>query len=1372
MNMSSSSKASLVGGKQLLVIGSGGREHAICWKLSQSERVVKIYALPGSHGIAQVQKCINLSGVNVKDFEAIASWCKKQSIDLVIVGPEDPLSNGLGDALNKAGVRCFGPNKQGAQIEADKKWAKDFMLRHSIPTARYKSFTDMKKAKDFINNAPYKALVVKAAGLAAGKGVVVAANKAEACQAVEEILGQRKFGSAGETVVIEELLVGEEVSVLAFVDTQHAQAMLPAQDHKRLRDGDEGPNTGGMGAYCPCPLIPPDDLERINRAILQKAVNALRQEGIHYCGVLYAGLMLTSDGPKVLEFNCRFGDPETQVILPLLETDLYAVMSACVENRLKEITLEWRKDVSAVGVVMASAGYPEASTKGCIIEGIPANTTNELIFHSGVAVGKSGEYLTNGGRVLIAVALRSDLRKAASVATKMCKGITFVGADAQFRSDIAQKAFKTLKAYAPTLHALSYKDSGVDIDAGDDLVQRIKPLSRGTQRPGVVGGLGGFGGLFRLNELDYKNPVICEAINGVGTKIKLALELKIYESIGYDLVAMCVNDVLESGAEPVAFLDYIACGKLQVPVAAQIVKGMSEGCRAANCALLGGETAEMPSVYEVGKYDVAGYCVGILEAGKELPKFKQYEEGDLLISLPANGLHCAGFHALLKQLEMADTDLSEKCEFSSGSKTLGQELCEPSRIYVNEILSLLRECEIKAISHITTGLLPDVQRIIPPDHEISLDFGDLKIPPIYGWLAAKLRLSTQTLLDNLNCGIGLVLIVPKKCTIWKKLLGSGAKVFGVLKRKLQTCHQKHQIEVRNFVEGLQKLADRFGGLSERNTRTLDEPHQRDLGLELCDAAMTQQRNESYTTKLGRRLTPIPTLYKDPVLVLGTDGVGTKITIAQQTERNGTVGIDLVAMCVNDILCNGAEPLTFSSYYTCGDLVEEMAATITSGIIEGASQAGSSLVETHIAEVPLLYPSDVYDLAGFSLGITEYNRLLPRTDDISEGDVLIGLPSSGVHSNGFSLVHTIMKRAGVTFQDKAPFSNRTFGEEFLTPTRIYVKALLPLIQQGHIKALAHITGGGLTENIPRVLQKNISVQLDATAWNIPPVFGWLAEQGNVTPAEMQRTYNCGLGIILVIAPEHEHTILADLEYSERATRVGVVYKRSNPDEPQVVVKNFKRCLQSVQQLQSKPRKRVAVLISGNGSNLQALIDACRDTSQGVHADVVLVISNKPDVMGIERAQKVGIPAFVVSHKLYAKREDFDAEVSRILMEYKVDLVCLAGFMRILSEKFVRQWKGRLVNIHPSLLPKHPGLKVQRKALEAGDKESGCTVHFVDEGVDTGAIIVQASVPILQNDTEESLTNRIHVAEHFAFPKALRLLAADAVNLCQNGKTSTC
>lgn len=308
----------------------------------------------------------------------------------MVVGPEDPLALGLGDVLQKEGIACFGPGKQGAQIEADKKWAKDFMLRHGIPTARYESFTDTDKAKAFIkrwvvdpssrlmwyktqiplSSAPYPALVVKAAGLAAGKGVVVAANVEEACQAVDEILGQLKYGQAGATLVVEELLEGEEISVLAFTDGKSVRAMLPAQDHKRLGNGDSGPNTGGMGAYCPCPLISQPALELVQKAVLERAVQGLAKERITYQGVLYAGLMLTRDGPRVLEFNCRFGDPETQVILPLLETDLFDVMEACCSGKLDKLTLQWRIGVSAVGVILASAGYPETSTKGCLITGM------------------------------------------------------------------------------------------------------------------------------------------------------------------------------------------------------------------------------------------------------------------------------------------------------------------------------------------------------------------------------------------------------------------------------------------------------------------------------------------------------------------------------------------------------------------------------------------------------------------------------------------------------------------------------------------------------------------------------------------------------------------------------------------------------------------------------------------------------------------------------------------------------------------------------------------------------------------------------------------------------------------------------------------
>lgn len=271
----------------------------------------------------------------------------------------------------------------------------------------------------------------------------------------------------------------------------------------------------------------------------------------------------------------------------------------------------------------------------------------------------------------------------------------------------------------------------------------------------------------------------------------------------------------------------------------------------------------------------------------------------------------------------------------------------------------------------------------------------------------------------------------------------------------------------------------------------------------------------------------------------------------------------------------------------------------------------------------------------------------------------------------------------------------------------------MFEKGLIKASAHITGGGLTENIPRVLTKDYTAHLDANHFYIPPVFAWLASAGNITAAEMQRTYNCGLGMILIAEKQNEKTIMEHLKFTYRAACVGTIKKRKSSNAPQVIVDNFEKCLERTKINLKLPRKRIAVIISGSGTNLQALINACQDSSQGLNSEIVLVISNKPDVMGLKRASAAGIPTVVLPHKDFKTRMEFDATMTKYLLEKNVDIVCLAGFMRIVSEEFVKQWKGRLINIHPSLLPKHPGVHVQQKAIDAGDSEAGCTVHFVDE-----------------------------------------------------------
>lgn len=422
----------------VLVLGSGGREHALVASLAKSPAVSSVLVSPGNAGTSCINKVTNIS-LNFKDHQAVVSACKRDGISVVVVGPEDPLADGLADALNAAGVKVFGPSKGAAQIESSKAWAKDFMHRHGIPTARYSTFSETQKAKDFIQSESWAGYVIKASGLAAGKGVVVTNTKASAVEAVDTVA--KGFGAAGNTLVVEELLEGEEVSVLCFTDGTHVGVMPPAQDHKRLQEGDVGPNTGGMGAYCPCPLVTPTQLRSIEETILKKAVDGLRAEGIPFVGVLYAGLMITAEGPRVLEFNCRFGDPETQVILPLLRTDLYEVIMACVEGRLSDVKVEFDDETSCcVAVCLVSGGYPGSYPKGKVITGVEDVIKEEdvRVYHAGTKL--EGDVLvTSGGRVLAVTVTDSTLPAAAAKATDASSKITFDGAF--FRKDIAAKAF-------------------------------------------------------------------------------------------------------------------------------------------------------------------------------------------------------------------------------------------------------------------------------------------------------------------------------------------------------------------------------------------------------------------------------------------------------------------------------------------------------------------------------------------------------------------------------------------------------------------------------------------------------------------------------------------------------------------------------------------------------------------------------------------------------------------------------------------------------------------------------------------------------------------------------------------------------------------
>ena len=420
----------------ILVVGSGGREHALAWKLKESRLTEKLFVLPGNPGMASFASCVE--GISLTDNQGIIDFAKKNNIGLVVVGPEQPLANGLVDALTKAGIKAFGPTQQAAELEGSKAFAKEMMAKYHIPTAEYAVFTEAQAAKDYIRKkgAP---IVVKADGLAAGKGVIVAMTMAEALQAVEDIMCDNAFGTAGARVVIEEFMQGEEVSLLAFTDGETVVPMVPSQDHKRIFDRDEGPNTGGMGTYAPAPVGTPEIVAQAMQEILCPMVQAMKKEGRVYKGCLYAGLMVTAEGPKVVEFNARFGDPETQVVLPLLKSDLAEIMLACVEGTLAEKEVLWKKE-KAVCVIMASGGYPAAYEKGKVIRGLQdAVNAGCHIFHAGIAV-KDGELVTNGGRVLGVTATAPDLKLAIRKAYQGVGRIHFDGE--QHRHDIAYKAFK------------------------------------------------------------------------------------------------------------------------------------------------------------------------------------------------------------------------------------------------------------------------------------------------------------------------------------------------------------------------------------------------------------------------------------------------------------------------------------------------------------------------------------------------------------------------------------------------------------------------------------------------------------------------------------------------------------------------------------------------------------------------------------------------------------------------------------------------------------------------------------------------------------------------------------------------------------------
>lgn len=765
---------------RILLIGNGGREHALAWKLSQSPLVETIIAVPGNGGTATCPKTCNNTSVAADDFPALVALAQAHRISLVVPGPEQPLVDGVEAFFTNVGIPVFGPSQAAARMEGSKTFSKDFMKKHGIPTAAYENFSDYEAAKKYIDTVDHD-IVIKATGLAAGKGVIIPQTKEEAHQALKDIMQEKAFGDAGNEVVIEEFLTGDELSILSFSDGYTIKSLPPAQDHKRIFDGDQGPNTGGMGCYAPTRIATPELIAQMEREILEPTIAGMRNDRMPFKGLLFTGFMITPKGPKVLEYNVRFGDPETQTVLPLLteDTDLAEVMLACAKGYLSSVDLKLQPKFSAT-VVVAAGGYPNSYAKGTpMTVGTPAAGSGITIFHAGTQL-KGDQLQTSGGRVIAANAVGATLEEAVKKAYE--EGIKLISFEKMFyRKDIAHRAFRK-EATAPSA-GLTYAQAGVSIDAGNELVEMIKKAVRSTARPGADAEIGGFGGEVDLEAAGYPSaPILVGAIDGVGTKLIIAQTMKKHDTVGIDLVAMNVNDLIVQGAEPVMFLDYYSCSKLHPADTAAFVTGVAAGCKQSNCALVGGETAEMPGIYYGEDYDAAGAAIGVMRKEARLPRLASMVEGDVLLGLASNGVHSNGFSLVRRIVDYAGLTYTDACPWDAAAGSVGEALLTPTRIYVKPLLKALGLGLIKGLSHITGGgLTENVPRTLPAALAAEIDVGAWEVPAVFRWLRKAGGVEAWEMARTFNNGVGMVAVVGAGDVerVVKVLEGEGETVYRI-----------------------------------------------------------------------------------------------------------------------------------------------------------------------------------------------------------------------------------------------------------------------------------------------------------------------------------------------------------------------------------------------------------------------------------------------------------------------------------------------------------------------------------------------------------------------------------------------------------------
>jgi phosphoribosylamine--glycine ligase/phosphoribosylaminoimidazole synthetase len=696
---------------RVLVIGRGGREQAIAWACRHHGHDVRLADGLGDAGPSDT--------------------------DLVIPGPEAALVAGVADECARRGLPCFGPTAELARLEASKSYARELATALGIPGPHFAAFDRADEALAWWRQLG-RPVVVKLDGLAAGKGVTVPADDASTIRAIEE-------AAAAGTFLLEERLRGPECSLLALCDGTRAVPLPLAQDHKRLGEGDTGPNTGGMGAYAPAPV--PYEATDLVGEFVQPVLDHFAAAGTPYVGVIFAGLMLTPDGPRLIEYNVRFGDPEAQTVLPLVETDIAELALLATQGAIDQLPLVVRAQ-AALTVVAAAAGYPDAPVTGAAITdemvsgAIGVDGTTTLRFDAGV----DADGRVAGGRVLAVTGVGFDLAEARAAAYERIRHVHFDGM--QVRRDIGWRALGAELA--------SYAAAGVDIDEGSRAVAEMKASVEATHGNGVLKGVGSFGGVFSaaaITELD--DPVLVASTDGVGTKVELAARLGSVRGVGTDIVNHCIDDVLVQSARPLFFLDYIAASVLDADMVAEVVGGMADACGAAGCALLGGETAEMPGVYQPGAFDIAGTLVGVAERSRLLPR-RDVTVGDVLVGVASSGPHTNGYSLLRKVFEWIPMDVVP----DGFDRPLGETLLEPHRSYLDVLGAALESGSVKALAHITGGGLPEnLPRVLPDDVDAEIVLGSWPVPPLFR-LVRELtpQMPTQELYRTLNMGIGMVIV--------------------------------------------------------------------------------------------------------------------------------------------------------------------------------------------------------------------------------------------------------------------------------------------------------------------------------------------------------------------------------------------------------------------------------------------------------------------------------------------------------------------------------------------------------------------------------------------------------------------------------------